>query len=344
MTFAEASSKISNFLETQKKLNASNKLQVKLKKSQTTPYDGPIIVVAGPTASGKSSLAIQLAKKFGGYIINADSRQVYQELKIGTAQPKPDRVNDHGTWLIDEIEHYLYGHVSIFDDYNLFQYQRDVKNLLQKLQNNSPSKVPFLVGGTGLYIDSIVLNYHLKESKNTSNEDFDLRRNELENMSKAELKSMIGGKINKLSPSDRENPHRLIRFIERGMQKPGRGPELNHLYLLMKTPKLDLETRIINRINDMFNKGLIEENILLRKMLRRRNILDSRNFPKAMASIGYQEFNGYLEGIRGASDLSGKDVRDIKGAILSNTMQYVKRQLTWFASSQDTPESEFASS
>ena len=86
-------------------------------------FKKPIIVLAGPTASGKSSLAIKLAKDIDGYIINADSRQIYKELKIGTAQPIPDEIKDN-YWIIDGIKHYLYGQVSAKEYYNVFQYQK----------------------------------------------------------------------------------------------------------------------------------------------------------------------------------------------------------------------------
>ena len=122
-------------------------------------YERPIVVIAGPTASGKSSFALKLAKDIGGHIINADSRQVYKELKIGTAQPIPDHI-ENDIWYIDEIKQYLYGHISAKERYSLFQYQKDVQQVLDK-----ESGIPILVGGTGLYIDCIVHNYNLKKSK-----------------------------------------------------------------------------------------------------------------------------------------------------------------------------------
>ena len=92
----------------------------------------PIIVIAGTTASGKSDLALELAKKINGYVINGDSRQIYKEFKIATAQPVPDKIKKDGTWIIDGIEHFLYGFVSIKSDYNIFKYQNDVKKILKK--------------------------------------------------------------------------------------------------------------------------------------------------------------------------------------------------------------------
>ncbi|MBD3329475.1 tRNA (adenosine(37)-N6)-dimethylallyltransferase MiaA [Candidatus Dojkabacteria bacterium] len=315
MKLEETSAKISDFLGD-------------YKPSASSKYPTPIIVIAGPTASGKSALALELARKFNGYIINADSRQVYRELKIGTAQPQPDKISDEGVWFINDIEHFLYGHISIFDEYDLFQYQADVKKILENKATSNPEQIPFLVGGTGLYIDSIVYNYHL--SPKSSDQDVDFSRAELEAMPKSKLQSIIGKNLSKLNPSDRENPHRLIRFIERGMKNPSKGPKLDHLYLIIRPSKLELETRIVKRIAMMFRSGLVDENIKLRRLLGKRNINSPEDFPIAMDTIGYKEFNVFLDDINSASHLDRKAIKAVKGDILSNSMQYVKRQLTWW--------------
>ncbi|MBP5204659.1 tRNA (adenosine(37)-N6)-dimethylallyltransferase MiaA, partial [bacterium] len=118
-----------------------------------------LIVIAGTTASGKSQIALDLAKKRDCVIINADSRQVYKEISIGTAKPTFQDYKDNIGY-IDNIPHYLYSYVSVKEDYNLYRYQKDAYNTLK---NIPPNKVPILVGGTGLYIDSVVYNYKLVE-------------------------------------------------------------------------------------------------------------------------------------------------------------------------------------
>ncbi len=120
----------------------------------------PIIVIAGQTSSGKSKLALELAKKINGYIINGDSRQIYTQLKIGTSQPVADKVVRDGHWEIDGISHHLYGFIDIEDQYNIFKYQKDVKRVLE---SEDTEKVPILIGGTGLYIDSVIFNYDLNK-------------------------------------------------------------------------------------------------------------------------------------------------------------------------------------
>jgi tRNA dimethylallyltransferase len=274
-------------------------------------FEKPIIVVAGPTASGKSSLALKLANDIDGYIINGDSRQIYKELKTGTAQPKPDSVKGD-VWYINDIKHYLYGHISAKENYNLFQYQKDVQRVL-----DSEEKLPILVGGTGLYIDSIVHNYDLKESKDT-----EYTREKLEGMSVKELQSLLEPEIlNRLNRSDIKNPIRLIRAIERGGVNRDKGRQLNYLYLVVEFEPDVLEDRIRERANQMFEDGLEEEN---------RELIEA-GFSYEMSpmhSIGYREFNGYFEGM--------KSLNQVKEEIVLHTIQYAKRQDTWFRRNSDT--------
>lgn len=270
-------------------------------------FKKPLIVVAGPTASGKSSLSLKLAKDFNGYIINADSRQIYKGLKIGTAQPIPDKITDD-FWYIEGVKHYLYGHVSIEENYNLYRYQQEVKEVLDKEDG-----VPILVGGTGLYIDSIVYNYDLKPS---SHRDTEYSRKELEKMGVRELHSLIPKSVlERLNRSDRNNPVRLIRAIERGGINRSQGPRLNHLYLLLENELEELRDRIKTRTAKMFQEGLMEEN---------KKLIDSGysyDLP-AMQSIGYQEFDGYFK--------KEKSIKQVKEEIILHTLQYAKRQKTWF--------------
>lgn len=270
-------------------------------------YKKPVVVIAGPTASGKSSLALKLAKDIKGYVINADSRQVYKELKIGTAQPTPDKIEDN-VWYIDNIKHYLYGHISAKEKYNLFQYQKDVQNVLDKEES-----IPILVGGTGLYIDCIVHNYDLKKK---TERDTEYSREELEKRSVKELQSLLDQEVlNKMNNSDIKNPIRLIRAIERGGVNRNRGRDLKHIYLVVDVSTEALKDRINRRVDKMLENGLIEEN---KKLLESGFNYDMYS----MQSIGYQEFNGYFKG--------EKTLEQVKEEIVLHTIQYAKRQETWF--------------
>lgn len=263
-----------------------------------------IIVIAGPTASGKSNIAVSLAKKINGYIINADSRQVYEELKIGTAQPVPD-YTENDTWYIDGIKHFLYGYKSPNDAFNISIYQKDVQKVL-----DSQEGIPILVGGTGLYIDCIVYNYDLKDE----NIDHTFREH-LSSLSIHELKNLIPQNILEgLNESDSNNPRRLIRIIERNQQRDEKTEPLKNIYFVIDIPKEELKKRIQKRIDLMFDNGLEEEV---------KEIFNSYNpsLP-SFNTIGYQEFRGYFE--------KEKTLDEVKSEILNHTLQYAKRQRTWF--------------
>jgi tRNA dimethylallyltransferase len=276
-------------------------------------YSKPIIVIAGPTASGKSSMALKLAKEFDGYIINADSRQIYKELKTGTAQPTPEKVIDD-TWYIDDIKHYLYGFVSAKENYNLFEYQQDVQKILDK-----EDKLPILVGGTGLYIDCIIHNYDLKDNKKRKSK---YSRKQLDKMTVKQLQNLLDKNIlERFNNSDRNNPIRLIRAIERGGINRDKGKPLNYLYILLEIKPRDLKGKIQTRVEQMFREGLLEEN---------ENLLNNGfdySLP-SMQSIGYQEFNGYFK--------NEKDLQQVKDEIVLHTLQYSRRQDTWFNRNKDT--------
>lgn len=263
-----------------------------------------IIVIAGPTASGKSNIAVSLAKKINGYIINADSRQVYEELKIGTAQPVPD-YTENDTWYIDGIKHFLYGYKSPKDNFNISIYQKDVQKVL-----DSQEGIPILVGGTGLYIDCIVYNYNLKD-ENIDN----TFREHLSSLSVQELKDLIPENILKsLNESDSNNPRRLIRIIERNQQRDEKTEPLKNIYFVIDIPKEELKKRIQKRIDLMFDNGLEKEV---------KDLFNSYNpsLP-SFNTIGYQEFRGYFE--------KEKTLEEVKSEILNHTLQYAKRQRTWF--------------
>jgi len=213
--------------------------------------ENPIIVIAGPTSSGKSDLAISLAKEINGYIINADSRQVYKELKIGTAQPKPEKI-DNDTWYIDSIRHFLYGYRSLTNPFNISGYQNDVQDILDTQEG-----VPILVGGTGLYIDCIVNNYDLK------NEEIDLKlREKLSGLSPKELQHLVNPNVLKeMNESDKNNPRRLIRVIEgREIERKGisrkKNQPLKNIYFVIDISTEELKSKIAKRIDLMFKEGL----------------------------------------------------------------------------------------
>ena len=265
-------------------------------------YSGKIVVVAGPTASGKSEIALSLSKKIDGYIINADSRQLYKKIDIGTAKPEFDEKIEEGVHKLKEITHYLYDFVDPKENFTLFEYQKSVQKVLDKEQGT-----PILVGGTGLYIDSIVFNYNLTEK---GNKNKDLKKKTVE-----ELKLLAKDYLPQMSESDRKNKHRLIRAIQRGGVNTKNGEPLDNIYFVIDIPKETLKKRVKKRLEKMFEKGLLEENISL---LEQGYTYDD----KGLNSIGYIEFKEYFDG-----EISLKQVKE---RIYRDTMKYIKRQKTWF--------------
>lgn len=268
----------------------------------------PIIVISGCTASGKSDIALKLAKRINGVIINADSRQVYEEISIGTAKPKPDKV-ENNIWYIDDIPHYLYSYVSVKEKYNLYRYQQDVFKLLKSLPRDV---VPILVGGTGLYIDSVVFNYELKKEKE---EELEKKFIDLDKEYVKKLQKEVGKEIlDRLNKSDRNNPHRLQKIIQHGLPSIKRGKVLNHIYFFLDMKIEILKERSKQRVENMFVNGLLEEN----EMSRKNNL---EKYP-ALRTIGYQEFDKYFD--------KEKTLEEVKEDIITHTNQYAKRQRTWF--------------
>lgn len=264
-------------------------------------YDGKLIVIAGATASGKSDIAIRLAKDIGGYIVNGDSRQIYKYLDIGTAKPTPDKVLSDGSWIVDGIKHYLFSFVDPKNSYTLYDYQHSVQEIL-----NREEGIPILTGGTGLYIDSVVFNYNLKQ--NTSTLD-------LSSYSVKQLQDMASKYLPDMSKSDRENRHRLERVIEREGLGKERGDELQNIYFVLDVQRDVLKERIKERIERMFKMGLEKEN---RKLLDMGYTYSDR----ALNSIGYKEFESFFNG--------ENSIEVVKESIYRNTLAYAKRQRTWF--------------
>ena len=264
-------------------------------------YKGKIIVIAGATATGKSEISLKLAKKINGYIINADSRQIYKKINIGSAKPKFDKEISKGVHTLNGITHYLYDFVDPKENFTIFDYQNCVNNVLKNTQG-----IPILTGGSGLYIDSVVYNYKL--SKNNKNTD-------LKDKSIDELQELAKEYLPYMSESDRKNRHRLIRAIQREGVNKEKGKELNNIYFVIDIEKEILQERIKKRIDNMFKEGLLEENISL---LKQGYTYDD----KGMKTIGYIEFKEYFE--------NKISLEDVKERIFKNTMGYVKRQRTWF--------------
>jgi len=266
-----------------------------------------IIVILGPTASGKSSLAIKLAAKFKGEIVNADSRQVYREMNIGTG--KTDSLDS-------KIRHHLLDIIAPNKPFSLAQYQRlailAIDDVLRR------KKVPIICGGTGLYIRAIIDNLDIPRVK----PNIKLRQ-KLEKQTIAKLFSQLI----KLDPKtakiiDQYNKRRLVRALEVVLAKQTSFTELQKtkklryevLQIGIKTDRVILRQRIEKRFNQMIKNGLIDET---KKLLKKYPI----NLP-SMSGIGYLEISQYLAGEIPFQEAVNRAV--------ARTYQYSKRQMTWF--------------
>jgi len=269
-----------------------------------------LYVITGATATGKSSLAIKLAKHLGASIINGDSRQVYNSLTIGAAQPTPDVIKNDGTWIINDIEHYLYGHREIQIEYSVAEYQQEVFELLK----THPNKKFIIVGGSGLFIDSVIYNYKFNKNLPTENRD------KLIQLNTETLQKLIPEKsLNQLNESDKANPARLIRVIERGIPKKQFRTSFKN-YFLLKLSREKLLNRINTRTDYMFKNGLLDE---VTELWGKYPNFDY----KSLKSIGYQEFIPYFN--------NEIDLKEVKELINIHTRQYAKRQNTWFKKNTD---------
>jgi len=260
-----------------------------------------IILIVGPTGTGKTTLSIKLAKKYDAVILNADSTQVYTEPLIATA-----KIKEHEK---ENIEHYLFDVVSLNDDYTLYDYQKDGRRLLDRFI--SENKDVIIVGGSGLYVKALLYNYVLEDKKEI-NIDFSEYSNE-------ELKN----KVLALDPESDihvNNRQRLESFLKHYYETGKvikKTEEINNkLYnfisIGLKSDRETLYKMLDKRVDSMFNEGLLDEAERLYKM----NLKNYTNI------IGYKELNEYFNG-----NISLDEAKEL---IKRNTRRYAKRQFTWF--------------
>lgn len=267
----------------------------------------------GPTASGKSTLAIQIAKEINGEIISADSRLVYKGFDIASAKPTMEERQG--------IEHYLIDIVEPEVDYSVANFCDDAKIAIEKIRQKG--KIPIVVGGTGLYFRILLEDFDMPRVE----PDYELRA-KLENMDTQELHEML----KKLDPVSAEKIHfnnkvKIIRAIEvcETLKKPHsevagkKEPEFDVEWIgLNFKNRADLYERINNRVDEMVKMGLVEETkALLEKHGRITNFVNT---------IGYQEILGYLDG--------QSSLEEAISSIKQNSRRYAKRQLTWFRRNQ----------
>lgn len=225
-----------------------------------------IIILGGPTATGKTKYAVELAKQLNGELINADSRQLYKYLDIGTNKGEINLITEtQSEYETNNIPIHLVNIINPDKRFDLFRFQqlafKEIENILNR------EKLPIIVGGTGLYIDSIIKNYELKDIDNNNLINLEIRA-KLESLSVTELQNEIfkinNTKPNNLNNSDWNNPRRLIRYIENldinvNPQQIQAMSKYNFLFLYPEYNWEELKNRINDRVISMFETGLVKE-------------------------------------------------------------------------------------
>lgn len=270
-----------------------------------------LIVIAGPTASGKTRTAIEVALELKTEIISFDSRQFYKEISIGTAKPTEEE--------LEQVAHHFIGNISIHDEYNAGEYEKDVIHKLNELFERYDQVV--MVGGSGMYLDGVITGFDPLPKVETKVTE------KLEELLREEGIETLQIMLRKLDPEhynnvDLHNPHRLIRAlgvcivtgIPYSLQRKGVKKERNfipHLFGI-EVDRDELYQRINQRVIRMIDAGLVDE---ARKVEGLQHI-------NALQTVGYKELFDYFKG--------KTDLDTAIGLIQQNTRRYAKRQMTWF--------------
>lgn len=267
-----------------------------------------IIVIVGPTCTGKTKLSIELAKKYNGEIINADSTQIYKDNDIATAKVSLEEM--------EGIEHHLLSIKDLKEDYTVFDYQKDARNCINKIIDKG--KIPILVGGTGLYIKSVLYDYKF-DLENNKKETYDQYNNE-----ELYKKLLSIDPKTEIHPNNRKRVERALDYYFAN-NKPISSKEKTNKILYdvitigLTTDRNILYEKINERVDKMLESGLLDE---------AHRIYESGIRTKAVLTpIGYKELFPYFEG-----------KENLDNAILlmkQNSRHYAKRQYTWFLHQMD---------
>lgn len=288
-----------------------------------------LLVICGPTSTGKTKLAISFAKKFNGEIVSADSRQVYKGMNIGTGKdlPKDAKIKypwfgKYGYYEIDGAKIWGYDLADPRHEYSVAQYLKFAERIIKDIVKRD--KLPILVGGTGLYIKGVIdgiptatipKNNKLRSSleKKTADELFEML---------AQMDSIRAAEMNS---SDKKNPRRLIRAVEVAMWKIShvemerkiekKKTDFDALVIGLGAPEKFINARIALRVTSRLDEGIIQE---IEKLLRTNVTWDMQS----MSSMGYGQWRDYFEG--------GVSKEQIIQEWEKEERKYAKRQITWF--------------
>lgn len=280
-----------------------------------------VIVICGPTASGKTALSIELAKKINGEIISSDSMQIYKDMNIGSAKPTQEEMQG--------IKHYLLDFVNPDKRYSVAEFKKDAENAINEILLKG--KVPIVVGGTGLYVDSLIygIEYQDIEIDEQYRQELEQRaQNEGLDKLYEEAKRIDSQAMQKISPHDKKRIFRVLEiFKTTGKTKTeqeieSREKELKYDFKVfaINIEREKLYERINKRVDIMIEQGLIQE---VENLLKKYS-----NFPTAMQGLGYKEVVEFLNNVLTKEEMIEK--------IKLETRRYAKRQITWFKKNKQT--------
>ncbi len=281
----------------------------------------PLIILTGPTAVGKTSLSVGLAKMAGGEIISADSMQVYKGMDIGSAKIMPEEMQG--------VRHYLIDELSPKEEFNVVKFQEYAKKYIEEIY--ARGRVPILTGGTGFYIQSVLYDIDFTETE--ENREY---REYLEGLAKEKGPLFLHGELQKVDPLAAEQIHannvkRVIRALEyfretgepiskHNEEERKKESPYNFAYFVLNDRRDVLYDRINKRIDMMLEAGLIEEVKRLKEEGCTRNMV-------SMQGLGYKEILDYLDG--------GCTLEEAVYILKRDTRHFAKRQLTWFKRERD---------
>lgn len=261
-----------------------------------------VIIIYGPTAIGKSDIAVSLAQKLDAEIISADSMQIYKDLNIGSAKITNEEMKG--------IPHHLINIRECFQNYSVFDFVCDCKKCIQNIKSHGKNVI--ICGGTGLYIKALVNNYSCGSSPKDKN-----LRTELEKLSTNQLCQKLENLGYTLKQDDKNNKHRLIRYIElySSNNKVTQTQKQSNKYIIfgLKGDRQQIYDRINARVDKMIDQGLVNET----KYLLSKTNQDSQS----MKAIGYKEIVPYI--------LENDSLENCIKLLKQKTRNYAKRQITF---------------
>lgn len=289
--------------------------------------DKKLLVILGPTSTGKTDLGLELAKKFNGELVSADSRQVYIGLDLGTGKmPGKDVEFEKGVdyWILDGIKTWMYDVTSPKKQYNVSKYISKSKKILEQIKKSG--KLPVIVGGTGLYLKGLLYGFSNLGIPIDKKLRKSLEKLSLDNLQK-KLQDLSKEKWVSLNSSDQKNPRRLIRAIELVVMQPSRVKnqeskvkDFNILKIGLTAHREVLYKRINERVEKRIKRGMVEE---------------AMNLYKSGLSYRRMKQLGLEYGIM-VDFLQNKITQEEMIKIMQNKIRnYTRRQITWFKKEKD---------